>query len=149
MESLNINFKKIEEGVFAGDVIAFFNDHARYDPKEKKTYVKCYQLGAGEGEADISFMLYDCIPANPEEYAKLKDELENITGSHIECAEYDPETTVIYTAYSAECDMTFIMEEIASGMDALSTECVGWYYGKPNQKNTEAYIGKLKAQYDV
>lgn len=149
MEALKINFKKIEEGIFAGDVVAFFNDHTRYDPKEKKVYVKCYQMEAGEGEMDISFMLYDCIPAEPEEYAKLKDELENLTQKHIECVDDDPESTVIYTAYSAECDMTFIMEEVAIGVDVVSTECVGWYHGKPDEKSTQEYIGKLKAQYDI
>ena len=54
----------------------------------------------------------------------------------------------IITEYSASGDMTFILKEIydANG-EPVSTECVGWYYGSPNEEDTAYYIGKLKATY--
>lgn len=54
----------------------------------------------------------------------------------------------LYTVYSPEGDMTFIMVDTydADG-EPLATECVGWYYGAPNDEDTAAYTGKLKAEY--
>lgn len=54
----------------------------------------------------------------------------------------------IITEYSASGDMTFIMKEVMDGEgNPLSTECVGWYYGTPNDEDTARYMGKLKAEY--
>ncbi|MBQ8399546.1 MAG: hypothetical protein IJX08_06190 [Clostridia bacterium] len=54
----------------------------------------------------------------------------------------------IKTEYSASGDMTFIMKEtINEAGDPVSTECVGWYYGAPNDEDTSYYMGKLKAEY--
>lgn len=53
----------------------------------------------------------------------------------------------IYTVYADMWDMTFIMLDINDGEELKSTECVGWYYGEPNDKSTEDFIGKLKAEY--
>lgn len=53
----------------------------------------------------------------------------------------------IYAVYS-ENDMTFIMKETYDDDNELiSTECVGWYYGEPDEKSTATFIGKLKAEY--
>lgn len=54
----------------------------------------------------------------------------------------------IITEYSESGDMTFIMKETqdAEG-NPVSTECVGWYYGSPNEEDTKHYIGQLKAEY--
>ena len=54
----------------------------------------------------------------------------------------------IYAVYSREGDMTFIMEDTynESG-EPLSTECVGFYYGEPDDESTAYFIGKLKAEY--
>lgn len=56
----------------------------------------------------------------------------------------------IYTVYSPEGDMTFIMEDIydADG-EPLSAECVGWYHGEPDDESTQYFIGKLKAEYTM
>lgn len=54
----------------------------------------------------------------------------------------------IDTVYSEEGDITFLMKETQDEKgNPISTECVGWYYGAPTEKNTEQYIGKLKAEY--
>lgn len=54
----------------------------------------------------------------------------------------------IETYYSEEGDMTFIMNEtMDKDGNPISTECVGWYYGTPNEEDTAFYTGKLKAEY--
>ena len=53
----------------------------------------------------------------------------------------------IYAVYANTWDMTFIMRDINDGEELKSTECVGWYYGEPNEEATEKFIGKLKAEY--
>ena len=55
--------------------------------------------------------------------------------------------TEIYTAYSKDTDMTFIMRDTFNGDDLIATECVGWYYGIPDDDTTTAFCGKLKAEY--
>lgn len=40
-----------------------------------------------------------------------------------------------------------ILEMMETGWELISTEVVGWYYGKPDATHTAAYIGKLKAEY--
>lgn len=54
----------------------------------------------------------------------------------------------IYDVYAREGDMTFIMEDTcdADG-EPISTECVGWYHGEPDDESTATFIGKLKAEY--
>lgn len=54
----------------------------------------------------------------------------------------------IYDVYSREGDMTFIMEDTfdADG-EILSTECVGWYHGEPDDESTAYFNGKLKAEF--
>lgn len=54
----------------------------------------------------------------------------------------------ITTAYSSDTDMTFILlEETNKNGEPISTECVGWYYGSPNEDDTQRFFGKLKAEY--
>lgn len=50
-------------------------------------------------------------------------------------------------AYSPSHDITFILEECYMNEKIVSTEIVGFYYGEPDEKNTIAYYGKIKAQY--
>ena len=52
-----------------------------------------------------------------------------------------------YTVYADHHDMTFIMEDTYVGNEVASTECVGWYWGEPNEEATQTFIGKLKAEY--
>lgn len=55
---------------------------------------------------------------------------------------------VIEALYSPYGDMTFIMEDTYDeDGEPVSTECVGWYYGEPDEKSTKVFIGKLKAEY--
>ena len=54
----------------------------------------------------------------------------------------------IYTAYAQNNDMTFIMKDVCDDTgEVVSTECVGWYWGTPNDASTEEFSGKLKAKY--
>ena len=57
------------------------------------------------------------------------------------------EKIIIYTTYSEETDMTFILKDVFMNDDAKSTEVIGFYFGTPNDKSTIAYIGKLKAEF--
>lgn len=58
------------------------------------------------------------------------------------------EKTKIITEYSESGDMTFILkEEYNEEGNPITTEVVGFYYGAPNEKDTEYYTGKLKAVY--
>lgn len=55
----------------------------------------------------------------------------------------------LYGVYAPNWDMTFIMEDIFNEKgDIVSTECVGWYYGEPNDKDNETFKGKLKGEYN-
>lgn len=48
----------------------------------------------------------------------------------------------IYTIYSHEADITFIMEE-----KNKTTRVVGFYYGEPEKESTKKYYGSLTAEY--
>ena len=52
-------------------------------------------------------------------------------------------TKMIYTVYSSEADITFIMEDADN-----KTAVVGFYYGDPNEEATKTYYGKLVAEYE-
>lgn len=52
-----------------------------------------------------------------------------------------------YTTYAPSTDMTFIMKETYKGEDVIKRECVGWYYGAPDEGATESNIGRLTAEY--
>ena len=56
-------------------------------------------------------------------------------------------TTEIITTYAPDTDITFILIETYQNEDPISTEVVGFYYGQPNEEDTERYIGNLKAEY--
>lgn len=50
--------------------------------------------------------------------------------------------------YAPSADITFLMEEVRDENGApVSTECVGWYYGEPDEESTKTFIGQLKAVY--
>ena len=59
------------------------------------------------------------------------------------------ENTRIASYYSPEADITFIMREIRSGGDPVSSEVVGFYFGTPCEESTTQFIGKLKAEFDL
>ena len=58
------------------------------------------------------------------------------------------EHTEIYTAYSEEADITFILKDKYDKYgEVATTAVVGWHYGEPDRKITTEYIGKLVATY--
>lgn len=55
----------------------------------------------------------------------------------------------IYTTYSEDTDITFILEDIIDIKidEVISTEIKGFYYGHENDKLTQEYYGELKANF--
>lgn len=53
---------------------------------------------------------------------------------------------MITTVYAKEDDMTFIMETTPDE-NGVRLECVGWYFGEPDEKMTKNYTGNLTAEY--
>lgn len=54
----------------------------------------------------------------------------------------------IYTAYSAEADITFIMKDtLDENGHPYRTEVIGFYYGEPDEENTRIFMGDLIAEY--
>ena len=54
----------------------------------------------------------------------------------------------IWEAYDSFNDLTFIMKSIENeNEEPISDEVIGFYWGKPNDKSTKEFIGKLKAEY--
>lgn len=50
----------------------------------------------------------------------------------------------IYTAFAERDDITFIMEEINDeNGEYITTRCVGWYAGEPNDENTKTFTDCL------
>ena len=84
------------------------------------------------------------------DYAGFGDDSQTIIRSVLEKLESDEQVTMgeICTTYAPDTDMTFILQEISDENGGnISTECVGWYYGRPDEDLTTEYIGKLKAEY--
>ena len=50
--------------------------------------------------------------------------------------------TKIVEYYSANGDITFLMEETWNGEDPVESKVVGFYYGEPNKENTEYFKDK-------
>lgn len=53
----------------------------------------------------------------------------------------------IYTTYAPETDMTFILCDTIEDGDVKSIECIGWYFGTPDDANTAMFMGSLKAEF--
>lgn len=54
----------------------------------------------------------------------------------------------IIDTYAPDTDMTFILREIyEENGDPISTEVIGFYYGKPSDELTKEFAGKLKANF--
>ena len=53
----------------------------------------------------------------------------------------------VYTAYSAECDMTFILKETTID-NKVFVEVTGFYYGEPNDDCTRLFDGKRVAELE-
>lgn len=84
------------------------------------------------------------------DYAGFGDESQAIINSVLEKLETSDQvkTGEICTAYAPDTDMTFIMQDVHGEYgENISTECVGWYYGRPDETLTAEYTGKLKAEY--
>ena len=50
-----------------------------------------------------------------------------------------------YTTYAPETDQTFIFEE-TDYKEITHIECVGWYYGEPDESATIQFKGKMYAK---
>lgn len=59
------------------------------------------------------------------------------------------DTQVLYGAYCPDYDLTFVMrDEWRNGDTLLSTECLGWYHGTPNEADNKTFSeGRYKATY--
>lgn len=56
--------------------------------------------------------------------------------------------TEIYTVHAQNADISFIMKDVFNeNNDLVSTECVGFYFGEPNDDATATFTGKLKAEF--
>ena len=53
------------------------------------------------------------------------------------------EAVEVYTLYSQEGDITFIMEDKKN-----KTSVVGFYFGEPNDEDTREFRGKLTAEFE-
>lgn len=54
----------------------------------------------------------------------------------------------LYSTYAKNDDMTFIMEDTYNeDGEIISTECVGFYFGEPNDESNTQFKGKLKAEF--
>lgn len=71
-------FKKSTVKDFEGVVIAFFPD-----AEANQNMILSYEHIGQHGEASIEFFR-ECISASPQEYAELKNELENLCGYNLE-----------------------------------------------------------------
>lgn len=47
----------------------------------------------------------------------------------------------IETAYAPENDLTFIMQYIYHDDELVKMDCIGFYYGEPNDETTREIIG--------
>ena len=56
--------------------------------------------------------------------------------------------TEVFTAYSPEVDMTFIVEEVTND-DNITIKVVGFYYGTPNDDCTRVFYGKNEAVLEL
>ena len=57
-------------------------------------------------------------------------------------------TTELIPEYVPDCDHTFIMEATYAYDRLISQECVGWYYGKPDEERTKRWANRdMKATY--
>ena len=54
----------------------------------------------------------------------------------------------VYTVYAKDNDMTFIMEEEEQDNQVRVT-VKGFYYGEPNEDNTEQFFNDLTAEFDI
>jgi hypothetical protein len=52
-----------------------------------------------------------------------------------------------YGIYQESYDMTFIIVDTWEDDEIVSTECVGWYFGAPNEEDNEYFTDKLKAGF--
>ena len=63
--------------------------------------------------------------------------------------------STIYAVYAKEEGVTFIMKDVCTkditgmfGEELLSSEVIGFYYGRPNIDEIKEFAGKLKAEFD-
>ncbi len=56
--------------------------------------------------------------------------------------------TEIYTTYAPDTGITVILEDTRDEQgNTTSTELKGFYHGSPNDNDTKAFYGKIRAEY--
>ena len=55
--------------------------------------------------------------------------------------------TRIWQTYSETDDITVVFLDVSENDTSISTTCVGWYHGEPDDESKRQYIGKLTAVY--
>lgn len=93
-----------------------------------------------DNEVKVCDISYENIPEEKE----LKEIIKYFNPEEI--VENDT-TQMLYTTYSEELDVTFIMEDTIQDDDIIKTEVKGFYYGNPNDEDTEYYYNKLCATF--
>lgn len=53
----------------------------------------------------------------------------------------------VETTYAPSTDTTFILKHTYKDDEPVSTEVVGFYFGRPNDELTLECLGKLKAEF--
>lgn len=96
MERTKVVFKKVKEGYFQNDIIAFFISEKRYDWNNRQELIGCYQHIGQHGEATVDYMENDTVSASAEEYEALKNELERIGYDLIDMTGWEE----VYYSYS-------------------------------------------------
>ena len=101
-----------------------YNEHPAISRKDNRTEI-CPQCGIREA-----------LSACDMSHDKAKEILEDVN-------ELVGQKTEIFTAYSQEADITFILKD-----GRKSTSVVGFYYGEPDDEATRKFYGKLTAEYE-
>ena len=53
-----------------------------------------------------------------------------------------------YGIYQKNYNITFIMIDIFKNDKIISSECVGWYFGEPNEELNNHFTNKLKSTFE-
>ena len=85
------------------------------------------------------------IMASAKEQAKAwyNDFAEVVAAEDIGISDYDS----IWTAHSSTNDITTIFKTVYEHGAIVSTEVVGFYFGEPNDAETQKHTGQLKATF--
>lgn len=109
--------------------------------------VICEYVAERDGISWLIFdVLLECCRDNPFEALLRKEALNAMQEIAYEQGGYSIE---IVPMYCQPYDRTFLMKEIRNEKgEPVTEEVVGWYYGRPNNDDTQMFIGDLKAIHE-